>query len=197
MQSPSPDALPEETSATCRPERNRILLRCNESVTLRVGDKVGVAHLVWMQVVLALCVRQLCGEGTGFGAAGRRQRCSVLLCLSDTVPSVTGSASAPGGARKCGVDEVTFRHQGCVGNLCVGAAVGGGLGCRRNSSLDEFETQNFCCFARSWDGMEEAAAISNSSQVIQEGGTITTSSETRSKRRLHASLLEAKALNHN
>ncbi|PWV00179.1 hypothetical protein C4B63_7g274 [Trypanosoma cruzi] len=136
---------------------------------------------------LGPCVRQLCGEGTGFAAAGRRQRCSVLLCLSDTVPSVTGSASAPGGARKCGVDEVTFRHQGCVGNLGVGAPVGGGLGCRRNSSLDEFETQTFAASPEAGDGMEEAAAISNSSQVIQEGGTITTSSETRSKRRLHAS----------
>ncbi|PBJ68928.1 hypothetical protein BCY84_20622 [Trypanosoma cruzi cruzi] len=166
---------------------NRILLRCNESVTLRVGDKVGVAHLVWMQVVLALVsvncavkapvlVQQEEGNDAQYFSACR------TLCprLQDPpLPPVVHVNVAwmklPSAIRAALAISVWERQLAADSGAVATAA------------LTSLRPRTFAASPEAGDGMEEAAAISNSSQVIQEGGTITTSSETRSKRRLHAS----------
>ncbi|RNF05582.1 putative sugar transporter [Trypanosoma conorhini] len=170
---------------------SRILLHCNESTTLRVGDSVGVAHQVWMQVVLVLvCVNDAVKVPVVVPQEERSHASCLPVCrtlyspLRDPPPPplvhVDRLWVKLPFAIRASLALAAWQHQSTADS-------GGVVTATATADLPSMASTSLAAPPEIGDGMEEAAALSNSSQVIREGGTTTSSGETRSKRRKRAS----------
>ncbi|ESL05470.1 hypothetical protein TRSC58_06881 [Trypanosoma rangeli SC58] len=169
----------------------RIFLHCNETTTLRVGDSVGVAHQVWMQVVLALvCVNEavkvpvVVPQATSGGAPCLPACRTLCVRLQDPPPPPLVHVDRLWGKLpftiRAPLALSAWEHQLAADCSAVTAAT-------TTADLISIGSTSLLVPPEPGDGVEEAAALSNSSQVIRDGGTTTSSGETRSKRRKRAS----------